>query len=411
MLLRSLIARPLARAAGLVLLAVTVHAQTPGAVPLGQARSVTGLVRHPGAKGDPEPVPHQRVVLHRVGQDTAGPIDSTYTDAKGSYRFHYKTTGSPDAVYFASSTYAGIAYFTAPLQTADVGSPGGDIMVYDTTSHGFTLLMQGRHIVIGAPGAKGMREVAEVFDLGNSGTRTLISRDSLTPVWTTQLPAGAVSPGVSGGDIAPGAVTFKGTDVQLFAPVSPGVRQLAVGFQLPPSAFPLSVPITGGAGVLEVLLEEKSATPSLPGLAQQSSITAQGRTFKRYLAQNVPDGAVLRIDAGVPGGGSRTRLFAAIAFAMAILLAVALTIAIRRRAPRPKAAADFTAPVPGRAPVAPVLMNATPSESLLFQLAQLDAAFAREADPDAERVARHDAERAALKVRIAEALAAERKSP
>lgn len=403
---RSLIRRTLAWAAALGTfgIAAAASAQTPGEVPLGQARTVSGLVQHPGADSVPRPLVHQRVVLHRVGQDTAGPIDSTFTDRTGAYHFNYKTTGSPDAVYFASAMYDGIAYFTPPLQGADVASPDGDIMVFDTTSRGITLTVQGRHVVIGAPAANGMREVAEVFDLGNEGTKTLIARDTLTPVWTTQLPAAADSPVVSGGDIAAGAVAFRKTEMQVFAPFSPGVRQLAVEFSLPASAFPLSLPITGGAGVLEVMLEESSATPSMPGLAQRQSVTNQGRTFKRYLAQDVRDGTVLRIDAGSAGGGSRTRLFAGIAFAMAVLLAVALTIAIRRRPAH--AAAD-----PTRAPVAPVLIDATRSESLLFQLAQLDAAFARESDPGRERVARHEADRAALKARIAEALAEEQRAP
>ncbi len=283
-------------------------------------------------------------------------------------------------------------------------SPDADIMVFDTTSRGITLTLQGRHIVVGAPSADGRREVAEVFDLGNEGTKTLIARDTLSPVWTTHLPAAAISPAVSGGDIAPGAVGFNGTEVRVFAPVSPGVRQLAVGFRLPASAFPLSLPMTGGAGVLEVMLEESSATPSMPGLAQRQSVTTQGRTFKRYLAQDVPDGAVLRIEVGSAVGGSRTRLFAGIAFAMAILMAVALTIAVRRRPPR--AAAD-----PGKPAVAPVLLDASRSESLLFQLAQLDAAFAREVDPGEKQTAQHASARAALKARIAEALAAEARAP
>ncbi|MGH7689852.1 MAG: hypothetical protein ACREN3_09635, partial [Gemmatimonadaceae bacterium] len=322
---RFLTGRPLAGAAALLLMAAALQAQIPGAVRLGEMRSVSGLVEHPGADSVPAPVAHLRVVLHRVGQDTQRPIDSTFTDAHGAYRLRYETTGAPDAVYFASASYDGIAYFTPPLQAADVASPDGDILVFDTTSHGITLELQGRHIVVGAPSANGTRQVAEVFDLGNDGTKTLIARDTQSPLWTTQLPAAAVAPAVSGGDVAAGAVAFVGTEVRLFAPVSPGIRQLAVGFTLPASAFPLSLPMTGGAGVLEVMLEEASATPSMPGLSQRQSVTTGERTFKRYLAQDVPDSAVLRIDVGAGGGGSRTRLFAGIAFAMAILLAVALT--------------------------------------------------------------------------------------
>ncbi len=403
MLPGAMMRRLLAAVAGLALAAGPLAAQTP-TVPLGQVRTVRGLVRHPGADGAPAAAVHQRVVLHRVGQDTAGPLDSTFTGPTGEYHFRYRTSGSPDAVYFASTTYDGIAYFTEPLQNAAVGSPDADIMVFDTTSRGIALTLQGRHIVLGAPGPGGMRDMAEVFDLGNGGTKTYIAPDTATPLWTAQLPAGAVSPGVSGGDVAAGAVRFVGSQVQMFAPVSPGVRQLAIGFQLPASAFPVALPMTGGVGVLEVLLEESTAAPSLPGLAQQSSVNSQGRTFKRYLAQDVPDGATLRIDVGSSGGGSRSRLFAGIAFAMAIVMAVALTIAIRRRGGRP-------APVVGTAPVAPVLINATPSEALLFELAQLDAAFAREPNPGPERTERHAAERSALKAQIAAALAEEERAP
>ncbi|MGH7670802.1 MAG: hypothetical protein ACRENQ_15055, partial [Gemmatimonadaceae bacterium] len=81
-----------------------------------------------------------------------------------------------------------------------------------------------------------------------------------------------------------------------------------------------------------------------------------------------------------------------------------LTIALRRHVPR--AAAD-SAP----APVAPVIIDATRSETLLFQLAQLDSAYAREPDRAPARTVRHDAERAALKARLAEALAEEGRAP
>ncbi len=300
-------------------------------MPLGQARTAQGLVQRPGADGAPTPVRHQLVILHRVGQDRAGPLDSVFTDATGAYRFRYVTTGSPDAVYFASSNYAGIAYFTSPFQTPQVASPDGDIMVFDTTSRGITLHLQGRHLVIGAPGANGLRDVAEVFDLGNDSTKTLIARDTITPLLTTPLPPGAVSPSVSGGDMAPGAVQFAGGQVRVFAPVSPGVRQLAIAFGLPPAAFPLRVPMGAGVGVLEVLLEEATATPVMPGLAQQASVSGQGRTFKRYLAQDVPAGAELRVDVGGGAAGGPRRFIAGTVFAMAVLMALALIVAVTRR--------------------------------------------------------------------------------
>jgi hypothetical protein len=401
---------PVMRRARLAMTALAVmgtaaRAQVPaGAEPIGQPRSVAGLVQHPGADSTPAPVPHQLVVLHRVGRDTAGPIDSAYTDARGAYHFQYKTSGMPGAVYFASTTFDGIAYFTDPLQTAQVASPDADIMVFDTTSHGVTLQMEGRHIVIAAPGPDGRRQMAEVFDLDNQRMKTLVARDTTTPLWTTRLPDGAVGAAVSGGDVTPAAVHFAGSTVQLYSPMSPGVRQLAVEFEVPARDFPLTLPLAGGAGVLEVMLEEASAVPQMPGLAQQASVTSEGRTFKRYLAQDVPDGAVLRIDAGSASGSSRTRLLAGLAFLLAIVMAVALTIAIRRgRTPQAVPA--------GRAPVAPVLVGVSKSESLLFQLAQLDAAVARHGSPPGTRTAQQEAARSALKAQIAEALAEEGHRP
>ncbi len=317
-----------AAAAALLLAGAAPLAAQTGIVPLGQTRTVDGHVRRPGPHDAPVPIAGTYVVLHRVGQDRAGPLDSVRTGRDGRYHFTYKTSGAPDAVYFASTRYAGIAYFTAPLEAQQVSGPDADIMVYDTTSAGIPLQLAGRHLVLGAPGAGGMRDAAEVWDLSNDSTRTLVARDSLTPLWTAALPAGAVSPQVQGGDIAAGAVTFGRGEVRLFAPVSPGVRQLAVAFQLPPTAFPLAVPITRGAGMLEVLLEEASARPELAGLKQTSSVASQGRTFTRYLAQDVPAGAVLRIDVRAVSNATRSRLVAAIALAMVAIMGAALVLAL-----------------------------------------------------------------------------------
>src|SRR5512146_1123695 len=60
---------------------------------------VRGRVVRPGRR-DVVPVGGIWVTLHRVGSDTAGPLDSLRTGASGRYAFHYRRTGSADAVYF-----------------------------------------------------------------------------------------------------------------------------------------------------------------------------------------------------------------------------------------------------------------------------------------------------------------------
>ncbi|HET7632303.1 MAG TPA: hypothetical protein VFK16_08320 [Gemmatimonadaceae bacterium] len=305
--------------------------------PPGQHRTATGVVVRPGPDSSRVPVARQLVVLHRVGQDHSGPLDSTVTNARGVYHFTYVTSGSADALYFASSNVAGIAYFTAPYKVPSVTSPDGDLMVFDTTSRGAALQSVGWHLVVAAPGVDGVRQVTEVFDLANNGTRTLVVGDSIRPLWTGQLPDGAKSPVVSGGDIAPGGTVFSDRDVRLFAPVSPGVHQLAVTFGLSSSAFPLEVPFAQGAAVVELLVEEESATPVMAGLVQQASVSTQGRNFKRYLAQDAPPGAVLLVRVGDAGGASRTRFIAGVVFAMAVIMALALIATLMHR--RPAAAA------------------------------------------------------------------------
>ena len=63
--------------------------------------------------GDTIPVPAARVVLHRVGRDQQGPIDSLVTGADGRFRFRYLADTA--AVFLLSSGYAGIEYFSTPL--------------------------------------------------------------------------------------------------------------------------------------------------------------------------------------------------------------------------------------------------------------------------------------------------------
>ena len=89
----------------------------------------------------------QWVVLHRVGRDRAGPIDSTRTGADGKYHFAYKTSGDSTALYFVSTTYGGVAYFTA-LRTWPIDDDAA-LTVFDTTSGPVRIHVAGHHLVIG----------------------------------------------------------------------------------------------------------------------------------------------------------------------------------------------------------------------------------------------------------------------
>ncbi|HEX5972613.1 MAG TPA: hypothetical protein VFY85_11845 [Gemmatimonadaceae bacterium] len=338
------------------------------------------------------PVPGIFVTVHRVGQDSAGPLDSVRTDARGRYAVHYTRFGSEDALYFAAAVYNGIAYFTAPLRGERVEGDDAEITVFDTTSRPVTLTIQGHHIVVSAPNANGGREVVEVYELSNDTTATLVPRDSLTPVWSATLPADATDFTPGQGDVAASALTRRGNRVELFAPFGPGVKQLSFSYVLKDGAFPLNVVLERQTGVFEVLLEEQAAQARGPSLRAQGSVSTQGRTFKRFLAQGAPAGETIRIDVPTAAGATRVNVLIAVAVVTVLAMIGAFWRALSRRAPRIPGATGATMDAPATA------------ESLVAAIAALDTRHDA-GDTTLDEV-HYSAERAALKARLADALAA-----
>lgn len=356
----------------------------------GQSRVVEGRVTRPSEGGRPVGVSKQWVVLHRVGTSGGAPVDSIQTARDGRYRISYRAdTSDPDALYFVSSRYAGIAYFSPPLRDARVSGGDADVIVYETTTDASKLIIQGRHLVVSAPRA-GRREIAEIFELENPGTRTLVAADSTTPVWWTAIPAQAESASVAPGDVSAGAVTFRTGRAELFAPVSPGVRQVALTYLLGEDDLPLSVPLQRKAALLEVLLEEPRASVEGAKLTEVAPATIEGRQFRRFLAQDAGANAVMQVTAPEPVQKTRRGLAwlgAGTAFVMVI--AAGLWFRRNRRAIQPVSAQRH---------------RESESEKLIAQIAALDAGFERTPSDRAS----YDARRAELKAQLASALAAEK---
>lgn len=338
------------------------------------------------------PVPGVYVTVHRVGPDSAGPLDSARTDAHGQYTVHYTRFGSDDALYFAAAVYEGIAYFTSPLRGERTEGDDAEITVFDTTSNPVTLTLQGHHIVVSAPNANGAREIVEVYELSNDTTATLVPRDSLTPVWSAPIPDEATDFSPGQGDVAASALTRRGNRVELLAPFGPGVKQLSFSYLLTDSAFPLKVALERQTGVFEVLLEEQAAQAKGPSLRAQGSVSTQGRTFKRFLAQGPPAGETIRIDVPTAAGATRVNVLIAVAVVIVLAMIAALWRALSRRTPRVAAATGASVDAPATA------------ESLVAAIAALDARH--ESGDAALDEVHYSAERAALKARLAAALAA-----
>ncbi|HSQ33233.1 MAG TPA: hypothetical protein VLN49_25440 [Gemmatimonadaceae bacterium] len=356
-------------------------------------RRVDGRVVR-GTRSGEVPVAHQWIVLHRVGPDRAGPIDSTRSGANGSFSMRYRPSGDTTAVYFVSTSYGGVAYFTAPLRSPVVRGDDARLTVFDTTSAPIAIKIGGRHLIIGTPLPDGRRPIGEVYDLENDSTVTAIARDSVTPVWAAHIPEAAINFQLNrGGDLAPGAVSQRGTSIGLFAPLSPGIRQVAFTYDLPARAFPLNLPIEQPTGVLEVLVQEPQARVTGARLRELAPVSTEGRTFRRYLAQDVTANTVLNVDVPRVVTATRERVYGGVGIALSLTMVAALVLALRRARPK-------------RVLVRP--LGERQSQTLARAIADLDAEFER-APGDAGARASYDARRAELKAQLAAALAAERR--
>jgi hypothetical protein len=349
---------------------------------------VSGRVAIPGA--DKElPVAGLMVTLHRVGPDTSGAVDSVRTDAQGRYAIRYHRVGADDAIYFAAAIYRGIAYFSAPLRSARVSGEEGEITVFDTTSRPVELHIRGHHLVVGSPRPNGMRDIVEVWELSNDTTVTVIGRDSLAPIWSAPLPRGAMNVSGGQGDVAVDALVTRGERVTLRAAFGPGVKQISYSYSVAPKSFPLVVPIEHPTSILEVLLEEPTAQVTGGALKSMAAATTQGRTFKRFLGQDVAVGNSLRVT--VPAASAITREYVLIALGVgiALVMAGALARALMRRGDRG-----------GAALAAPRVTDA-----LVASIALLDARRERGDSSLSEEA--YSTERSALKSQLSDALAAE----
>ena len=299
-----------------------IHAQ--------HSRVVSGRVVVQRA-GDAVPLAGSLVTLHRVGSDTAGAIDSVKSDTKGRYTFSYRPFGAERAVYFAAVMFGGIAYFTQPLGDESSGEQA-EITVFDTASTGIDIAVRGRHLAISSPSTTGNRAVVDVFELGNDSMRTLVqgreSNGQARATWRMPLPEGALNPSVmrDAGDIAAAAVTVTNSEAVVFAPFAPGMKQLALRYEIPAAHDSLTIPLLEATGVLEVLLEESEARASGGGLAAKGPVTVDGRSLNRFLAQDVASSAVITV--GLPrargSSGNRTWMLAGFGAVIAAGLAIFL---------------------------------------------------------------------------------------
>ena len=326
--------------------------------------------------------------LHRVGSGGGAPIDSMRTRSDGGYEFRYRADPGDDAVYFVSASHGGIAYFSPPLAEGAVSGDAAEITVFDTTSSPIPILVRGRHLVVSAA-ANGKREIIEVYELSNDSSLTLIAPDTTTPTWAAVLPGAAEDFDVGESDVAEAAVRFEEGRMRIFAPIAPGLKQIAVSYVLPADAFPVSIPVERATPVLEILIEDPAGSASGAGIVEVDPVSAEGRTFRRFLAADAPATGVIVLSMPSAARFGRGTYLAIVLLAIGTAMLIVLARSFARR--RPLAASRIDLP--------------DDPDRLAREVAALDAAFERMPAPTDEARSAYQARRHDLKQRLAAALA------
>jgi hypothetical protein len=329
-----------------------------------------------------------RVVLHRIGMQEQGPLDSAAADAAGRFRFR---VAMPDtlSLYVLSVRYAGIGYFGVPVRGRSGTNPESPLVVYDTASAGSPLRTALRHLVVGPPEPDGSRRLLDIVQVVNADDATRVATDSLAPLWWTRIPAGVADPQVGEGEIGPDAVRFSGDTAFVAAPFPPGAKQVVFSYDLPRGVRRVTLPVVAPTANVEILVDDSGAVAG-EGVTEERALAIEGRSFRRFVVRDAAAGMVVEVRLG-----SRVRFPAReVAIGLAALgLVAGMVLALRRR-PGTPARPRAGAPIEETA------------DALLRRIVALDERYAdREADTSPDDWARYKATRAALKAQLARRVA------
>jgi hypothetical protein len=291
---------------------------------------------------DSTPVRGVRVLLHRVGQETQGPIDSTRSDGRGRFQFTFRPDTS--AFYLLSAEHAGIEYFSPPVATnPERPDTGIRILVYDTSSTA-PISLVARHLVIARPGEDGSRGVLDLMVLRNDSRLTRTTSDTTRPTWSAPLPPGTIGLDLSESDFSREAVARRGDSVIVVAPFAPGEKQLTVQYLIPSGRSVVELPFGQPGAAINVLAEERDVRITGSGVALADSQVLQGRSFRRWTGV-AQAGGVMRI---VLPGARRTPtwLLAVLVGTLTLVLAAAgWRLLARPSIPAPPRAGELVAAI------------------------------------------------------------------
>ena len=356
------------------------------------------------AAGDTLAVGGIRVLLHRVGEDVQGPVDSAVTTPGGAFAVRFASDTA--ALFLLSARYAGLEYFSSPLATDPARPDTSVVIAVADTSAAQPVTVAVRQIVITRPESDGTRAVLDLIELANPGPATRVGRDTLAPSWAMPLPAGIIEFHAGPGDAGAEAIERQGDALAVLSPIPPGPKQVLVQYAIPAGIDELTLPLADSLAQLEILVEEAGARVQGGGMALAESREVEGRTFHRW--SGAPPAGIIAIALPDTRRAARWTLTALVALVAAGLGAAAWLVYRRRRIAASASSASASSASASSAPAPPATAHAAAAD-LADAAARLDARYrGREAETPPDEWRAYQAERARLKAAIAAALAATR---
>lgn len=332
---------------------------------------------------DTVPLAGVHVVLHRVGRDFQGPVDSTRSRSDGSFRFDF--IADTAAVYILSASYAGVQYFSPPVHTNPERPDTAIGIVVSDTSTAARIDVASRHIVVGAPRADGTRQVIDLVGLENPGWLTRVAGHAQRPTWFTPLSDVVIGFDVGASDFSSEAVFFSNGRVEVFGPIAPGDKELLLKYLIPATAGSLVFVFADTAREFSLLIADAGPRVSGPVLEAPEPQVISGQAFRTWRGRPTPaDTITIAFPGAVPR--SAAPLLAMLVGVMGLAL---IATAWRVRQGHAK-----------------VVVEEEPVEVLVRRLALLDSRYrGREADVPATEWTAYQEGRHALKARLTRALA------
>jgi hypothetical protein len=283
---------------------------------------------------DTLPVGGLAVVLHRVARLAQGPVDTVRADQAGRFRFRFQVDTT--AAYLLSARYAGIEHFSQAIGVDPTHPDTAVMVVVSDTSSRVPVAVRQRTLLISRADESGTRTVIDWFVLANRSDLTRVAPDTVRPSWATPLPEDAQNVEVADtrlSQFSPDAVVFRRDSALLFAPLSPGEKELMLQYRVPGALRRFLVPSGGGVDSVFVLLEEASARVLAPRMIRSDSQLIEGRAFRRWAGQLAAGSA---IEIGLPAPLlSQGRTLALLVGAAALAFSVLAWYVLQRRAAPP----------------------------------------------------------------------------